>query len=214
MKLLVQTVQEFQNTRDTGKAVKTTAKIIRLLDVLIPKLTPPTSVCKTTSEDVFASMHSLGALVTELAENDDIYTNAHGRQSLKSSAQILSTVTNFLTKESHFKFDHFCTKDKEHNKEFITAIGNMMTDLAGLYEALGQGDIAANELRRQERFTRKVVDNLDKLGGLNIVSLDCNTPGSSKLVADTLDDLAGLIDDIGMSNLCNQLGLDAADCSF
>merc|ERR1711892_1451428 len=34
-----------------------------------------------------------------------------GRQTLKTSAKILSKVTKFLTKESHFKFDHFCTKD-------------------------------------------------------------------------------------------------------
>ena len=157
MKLLVKTVTEFQTISETHKAVKQTAKIIRLLDVLIPKLTPSTSVCQTTSEDVFESMRSLGDLVVELSEKDDLYTSSHGRQSLTSSAQILSKVTNFLTKESHFKFDHFCTKDKEYNKEFITAIGKMMADLADLYEALGQSDIAANELRRQEQFTRKVV---------------------------------------------------------
>ena len=55
---------------------------------------------------------------------------------------------------------------------------------------------------------------INKLGDLNLIDLDCNTPGSSKLVADTLDDLAGIIEDVGMDNLCKQLGLDAADCSF
>jgi hypothetical protein len=56
MKLLVQSVETFQNLTDTPKAVRETAKIIRLLDVLIPKLTPSTSVCTTSNADVIESM--------------------------------------------------------------------------------------------------------------------------------------------------------------
>ena len=55
---------------------------------------------------------------------------------------------------------------------------------------------------------------ISKLGDLNIISLDCNTPGSSLLVADTLEDLAGIIEDVGIKNLCSQIGLDSADCEF
>ena len=68
-------------------------------------------------------------------------------------------MTNFLTQESHFKFANFCTKDKEYNKEFLTAIGKMMNDLADLYTALG-GVIAANGLRKQKDFTRKLAISL------------------------------------------------------
>ena len=156
MKLLVKSVQAFQNLTDTPKAVRETAKIIRLLDVLIPKLTPSTSVCTTSSADVIESMQGLSALVEELSLNDDLYFSTHKRQSLKSSALIVSQVTDFLNKESHFKFDHFCTKEKEYNTEFIVDVGRMMSDLADLYTALG-GFTAANELRKQEDFTRKIV---------------------------------------------------------
>ena len=44
-----------------------------------------------------------------------------------------------------------------------------------------------------------------------MISLDCNAPRSSELVASALDELAGLIEEVGMENLCNQLDLD---CSF
>ena len=71
----------------------------------------------------------------------------------------LISETNFLAQESHFKFAHFCTKDKEYNKEFLTAIGKMMSDLADLYTALG-GVTAANGLRKQKDFTKKVVVSL------------------------------------------------------
>ena len=50
--------------------------------------------------------------------------------------------------------------------------------------------------------------NIKKLGDLELITLDCNTPGSSKLIADALDDLAGLVEEVGMQNLCNQLNLD------
>ena len=54
---------------------------------------------------------------------------------------------------------------------------------------------------------------MDKLGDLSLVSLDCAAPGSTELVAKTMEDLAGLIEDIGMENLCRQLDLDSADCT-
>ena len=53
--------------------------------------------------------------------------------------------------------------------------------------------------------------NIKKLGDLDLITLDCNTPGSSQLIANALDDLAGLIEEVGMENLCNQLDLD---CTF
>jgi len=212
MKFLIKAVQGFQNIKETPKAVRETAKILRLLDVLIPKLTPST-VCQTTSGDVLGSMHSLGALVSELAYKDDLHYSTHGRQTLQTSAQILSKVTKFLTKESNFKFDHFCTKDLRYNKAFFTAVGNMMGDLADLYTDLG-GLTTARELINHKDFTRKVVASINKLGDLDLVTLGCSTPGSSELVANTLDDLAAVIEDVGLTTLCKQIGLSTADCAF
>ena len=56
--------------------------------------------------------------------------------------------------------------------------------------------------------------HINNLGYLDNVSLDCNRPGSSQLVANTLDDLAGIIEDVGITNLCKQLGIQAEDCTF
>ena len=85
---------------------------------------------------------------------------------------------------------------------------------------------AAEEIRQKVDFTRQVVvstnnmksvfsqlitniqANIQKMGDLNLITLDCNTPGSSELIANTLDDLAGLVDEVGLENLCNQLDVD------
>ena len=52
---------------------------------------------------------------------------------------------------------------------------------------------------------------MDKFKDLELISLDCATSGSSELVAQTMEDLAGVIDDIGIENLCSQLDLE---CTF
>ena len=98
----------------------------------------------------------------------------------------------------------------------------MMVDLADLYASLG-GEVTAEEIRRKGDFTKTVVvstnnmksvfyqlitniqANIQKMGDLNLITLDCNTPGSSELIADTLDELAGLGDEVVLENLCNQL---------
>merc|ERR1719320_2324477 len=48
---------------------------------------------------------------------------------------------------------------------------------------------------------------------LEPVSLYCDEPGSFKTVAKDMDDLAGLMDDIGLENLCRQLDLEPKDCT-
>ena len=74
------------------------------------------------------------------------------------STKIISGVTSFLVKlnKSFTKFDKFCTSDKEYNIEAITAIGEMMTDLADLFAVLG-GITDAEEIRKQGDFTKTVV---------------------------------------------------------
>ena len=55
---------------------------------------------------------------------------------------------------------------------------------------------------------------IDKLGDLDPeMSLYCDNPGSFKRVAETMEDIAGLMDDIGLENLCTQLDLEPEDCT-
>ena len=159
IKQLVDSIKVFENLKDTPTAVRETAKILRLLDVLIPKISPDTtSTCRSTSDDIFGSLRSLGDLVEELSSRNDIYFSTQKRQSLKSSAKIITRVTNFLSqlKNTFSKFDRICTRNKEYNIEVITAMGDMMTGLADLYRELG-GNTAAQEISKQRSFTQQIV---------------------------------------------------------
>ena len=160
IKLLVETAQKLETIRSVPQAVRQAAKIIGLLDVVIPKLTPAfSSSCQVTSSEVLDSMQNLGSLLENLSTKNDLYYTQEVRKSLKSAAKILSKTTTFLNKESHFKFEYFCTKDREHNKEFLDAVGNMMDDLADLYTDLGE-QASARKIRKQKDFIRTIMVTL------------------------------------------------------
>ena len=54
---------------------------------------------------------------------------------------------------------------------------------------------------------------IDKLGDFEPVGLDCGSPGVYKMVAKDMEDLAGLMDEIGLGILCRQLDLEPEDCT-
>jgi len=215
IKQLIQTVGAFEKLTDTPTVIREAANILRLLEVLMPKLAPANpQVCGASNAQAFGSLRSLAVLADELSSSTEIYMTQHTRSELRASAKIISGVTTFVTKlnKSFTKFDKFCTSDKEYNIEAITAIGDMMTGLADLFSVLG-GIRDAEEIRKQGEFTKKVVANINKLGNLDLGDLECNKAGSFKVAAETMDDLATLIEDVGLENLCNQLDL-GLDCSF
>merc|ERR1712217_112041 len=137
---MVEYVQEFSQIQNISmsKVVRQSAKIIRLLDTLIPKLSSSSSACKPSSAEDLLSMRNLKSLLIDLSTKDDLYYTPQVRQTLTNAAEILSKATTFLEKESHFTFEHFCTEDLDHNKDFIGAVSNMMGDLADLYTEQGE----------------------------------------------------------------------------
>ena len=59
-------------------------------------------------------------------------------------------------------------------------------------------------------FIFSIQANINKLEDAGIFTLNCNSPGSTQFVAESLDDLAELIDEVGIDSLCSQLDLDCS----
>merc|ERR1739838_274293 len=138
IKQLIESIKIFEKLTDTTTVVRESADILRLLEVLLPKLAPVSpspSVCEASNAQAFGSLRSLAVLVDELSSTTDFYMTSQTRQELKRSAKIISGVTTFITQlnQSFSKFEQFCTSDKEYNIEAITAIGEMMTGLVDLF---------------------------------------------------------------------------------
>merc|ERR1711892_1599541 len=70
IKNLIKTVEAFEKITDTPTVVREAANILRLLEVLIPKLAPANvQVCGASNAQAFGSLRSLAALVDELSSS-------------------------------------------------------------------------------------------------------------------------------------------------
>ena len=49
---------------------------------------------------------------------------------------------------------------------------------------------------------------MTKIGEVGLGDLDCSRPGDFSVAADTMDDVATLIDEVGLEQLQKQLGVD------
>ena len=82
---------------------------------------------------------------------------AEGFQSMESLAMMASSITTFLTelRLTSARLAYLCTEDSLYNRDFITAIGDLMEELADLLAALG--DVENGErIRYGKVYTDKV----------------------------------------------------------
>ena len=101
-------------------------------------------------------------LLEPLAGNDTANTPgscgaAEGFQSMESLAMMASSITTFLTelRLTSARLAYLCTEDSLYNRDFITAIGDLMEELADLLAALG--DVENGErIRYGKVYTDKV----------------------------------------------------------
>ena len=146
------------------------------------------------------------------------------------SGVILSSLTTFLTdlQEITARLVTFCTEDtQEFNRDIITAIGDLMDDLADMYLTLGYTE-TGERIRYGKVYTDKVMvrvflidekyfdkiyiqaqlEKLESLGletsALNI----CSEERDISAAAETMEDLAALIEEVGIQNLDADLALD------
>jgi len=210
IKQLIKFIKKFDDVTDTVTVIKSTADLLNLLEVLIPKLAPTkTQVCKASSPEAFQSLRNIAYLTDELSTNTNMKITFNGRQELQKSARIISAVTTFLTtlNKSFSELKHTCTPDMEYNAKAFEAIGEMMDNLANMLEVLG-GFKDAQKIRGKHGFIKKLVKNIEKFGSMDLGSLDCSSAGSFKVAAQSMLDVAQLVEEIGIETLANELGLD------
>merc|ERR1712130_860128 len=85
----------------------------------------------------------------------------------------------------------------------VREVGNILRILGPLVN-----NIAPKNPIICQAFVQKVVNELNKIGDLGVGELNCNRPGDFTLAADTMDEVATLIEEVGLDNLQQQLGVD------
>jgi len=208
---LIATARGLVNKKDIPVLVRDAAEILRQLEVLIPKLAPATpEVCKAGSQESFDALRGVAALLNDVSKDNQIRLTYETREELIRSAKVIIGVTAFLEQlgESFRDFDKSCTADRDYNIRAIATIGDTLDNLADLFGVLG-GFEDAEKIRDQANFTRRVAKaiNNEKLKELDLGTLNCETAGNFQIAATTLEDIATIIEEVGIDELSAQLGI-------
>ena len=224
IEVLTDKFNSFTKLKDPAIIVRETGAMLRLLKPLAEK----SKVVSEENCEGFGSLRSLAVLVTEIADKPELSLKYGVKSQLRQSAAVLSTVTTFLEqlKSDIARMEKFCTANNQYNRDSIVAIGDLMENLANMYSSLG--DIKTGEkIRygkvyidgvtvRQTAISRGILTcstqaELAKLDLVGLGNSDCTNNGDIRAAAAILDDLATLIEDVGLDALSEQLG---ADLSF
>merc|ERR1712241_418958 len=192
----------FEQLSEPVQVVRETGALLRLLKPLTEKTGEG-----STGDCQVGSLRSLAVLTSELADKPGI--NLGVREKLRRSSADISTTSTYLTKLqlSSARLENFCSADNKYNRQSIAAIGDLMDELADLYGALGDAK-TGERIRYGKVYTDKVTAELTKLDTLGLGESDCAQHGDVSAAAQTLEDLATLIDEVGIENLREQLGAD------
>merc|ERR1711937_541282 len=208
---LVDTVEAMQSYTDTETIVRVSADIVRQLGKLVPKLAPKNpQLCSSTPEVSFAVIRLVSGVLEDISADRSIQLTSSGRNELKTSAQVVNGVVNFI-QQLGVTFDSFnkesCVADKNTNSQAISAIGDMMLSLGDMFQSFG-GNKEAEDVRNKAAWVKDTVAAINKSSLVDVGSLDCNRPGDTSLAAQTLDDIADLIAEVGIEQLAKQLGVE------
>merc|ERR1711936_1183141 len=131
------------------------------------------------------------------------------RENLKKASTSLFIVNVFNSglESTIARMNMFCVNNK-YNNDAMVAIGDLMQDLSNLYSSLG--DIKEGEkFRTAKIYIHRVADQLEKLENseVGLGQTDC-VNGDLTKAAEIMDELATLIEEVGLDALEKQLGVD------
>merc|ERR1712241_922910 len=210
IKNLIAKVNSFGALTDPATVVRAVADILRIVEPVVKNIVPENPViCAASPDQAFGSLRSLAALVDELSYTNQLALTLEGRRQLKDSASTISAVTTFLgqLRSTFTRFEQICTPDRQYNILAISAVGDLMVNLADMFGTL-RGVKQEKQIRNGKEFVNKVVAQLNKIENLGLGETDCSRPGDFSVAASTMEDLATIIDEVGIEQLEQQLGVD------
>merc|ERR1712241_445247 len=210
IKNLIAKVNSVGALTDPATVVRAVADILRIVEPVVKNIAPENPViCAASPDQAFGSLRSLAALVDELSYTNQLSLSLEGRRQLKDSASTISAVTTFLgqLRSTFTRFEQICTPDRQYNILAISAVGDLMVNLADMFGTLG-GVKQGEQIRNGKEFVNKVVAQLNKIDNLGLGETDCSRPGDFSVAASTMEDLATIIDEVGIEQLQQQPGVD------
>ena len=156
---LTATVESLENEKDITQLVRSSANILRKLSNLVPNFAEqPYKVCDASSEDTIKSFNDLAKQLEVVSYNAEIQMSSGVRVSLKSSSKMISEISSFLgnLNKSLADFTGLCVKDNDYNTALLNTIGDIMEDMAALFNSLG-GEEKSKGIQKNRTFVKQIV---------------------------------------------------------
>merc|ERR1711892_333160 len=202
-------VDNLKDEKDINKLIKSSSKMLRTLDGLIPALSSPSSnLCISTPEASVKAFKDLGHALGDISNNRNLNEPQRSRQILQFSSEGMDQTADFLeTLNTSLKtFETICQEGSQNQVAIFNSIRDIMDSLADLFEVMGFDDKSA-EIKKQGEFIEKIVEVFDDLKDLD-TTLECGFGGSYLSLAQILDDLAEIVSSVGIEKLSEELGID------
>jgi len=200
-------VENLRGEKDILKLLKGSSKMLRTLDNLIPNIVAPSS-CLTDPESSVKAFQDLGAALKEISNSPNLNVPFSGKGLLDYSATVMIETAKFLkTMNDNLKaFETICRSNTKNHAAIYDTIRNIMDSLASLFEVLGFDEKAA-DIQKQGAFIRKIVNEFEDLQPLDL-DIECSLNGSYSDLAQLQDDLAKIVEEVGIEKLSRELGVD------
>merc|ERR1712025_801837 len=201
---LENTFKAMQTSTDTERIVRVSADIVRQLSKLVPKLSSNNAqTCVTRPQVSFSVIKLVAELLEDVSEDNKIWLSVSGRNDLKNSANVAKSVVNFVEQvgvTSNGSNKKTCLAGRKSNSDAISSIGDMLQSLGDLLKSFG-GLEEAEDIGSRTAWLKGVVGAINNS---NLVAVDCTGPEDT--YAETLEDIADLIAEVGIEQLSKQLG--------
>merc|ERR1712123_314283 len=206
-------IESLKNERDIDVLVLASSKMLRALGHIMPALSNPSpKLCITNPEDSVRAFKSPAHGMIDIRNHREIEVDETARQLLEFSSKVMYDTGKFIFKmnKSLKNFKKSCQNHQMKDVAVYNTIVDIMDSLADLFNDLNL-ERKSNAIKEQIEFVKRIVrpfNNLDFIANLDIV-LDCDfQSGSYEELAQTLDDLGSVINDVGIETLAKDLGID------
>jgi len=196
-------VETFLDLKDPIKILRESSRLLRLLQPLY-------NSDRGEADFDLEKMRCLAVMMDNLASDKELRLGSRGSGELRQTAVIISATTSFMQRlrRQFRRLDNICSdSDRQLNADSILAIGDLSDDIADLYVALGSLQ-TGEKIRSGKKNLLRVTGELSKIKDLGPIEIECNSSGDFSKAARRLEELANLIEDIGLDKLEEQLGID------
>jgi len=198
------------NRKDITKLLQGSSKMLKTLDGLTRNLeTQSNSVCLTSPESTVVAFEDLARALRSMSNNRNLDVPTTAKGYFDYSANVMGETANFIralnSATNTFKSD--CKNDNKNHLAVYTSMEDIMVSLGKLFTSMGL-DEKAFAVNEEAKFLNNLAVAFDDAGDFNL-SLECEfVPRSYKALAILLDDMAELIDSIGLDSLSEDLGIN------